>query len=165
MSTTFTRAAISALSTVITGVVTTGLRNLSSLACRLGAEIVPTSGAPELTAGYELTWKGASSIAANQIVAHCWFIVDVGNSGTYPSIGAASDGSTTVYPAWAPDFIFTWGAAGAGSPDLLQSVPKEVARPPWKHKILLRNMSGVATPNTADTDNILKESTVNDLGT
>lgn len=165
MATTFTRAAPGALSTVQTGVVTTGLRNLASNTCRLGAEVTPAAGAQELVAGYELTYKGASSIAANTVVGQCWFIVDVGNSGTYPGIGAASDGSATVFPAWAPDFVFFWGAAGAGAPDLLQSVPKEVARPPWKHKILFRNTSGVATANVADTDSLMKESTVNDLAT
>ena len=132
---------------------------------RNSAELTPTAAGPELVAGYELSMKGASSIAANTVVAQCWFIVDVGNSGTYPGIGAASDGSATVYPAWAPDFIFIWGAAGAGSPDVLQSVPKEVMDPPWKHKVLMRNTSGVATANVNDTDTILKKSTVNDLGT
>lgn len=167
MSTTFTRAAIGSLSTVIDGVATTGLRNLATATCRLGPEITPTAAGPELSAGYKLSAKFGGNPTANAVVAQCWFIVDEGNSGTYPTIGASSDGSTTVYPAWAPDFIFTWdaGTAHAGAPDVMQSIPKEVPRPPWKHKILFRNVSGQTTANANDTDTILKESVVNDLGT
>lgn len=167
MATTFTRAAIGAGATVIDGVATTGLRNLANNTCRLGPEIVPTVAAPELIAGYKLQAKYAANITANQQVAQCWFIPDIGNSATYPTIGAASDGSATVFPAWAPDFVFYWdaGTAHAGAPDVMQSVPKEVARPPWKHKVLMRNVSGQLTANVNDTDTILKESTVNDLGT
>ena len=167
MATTFTRATIGSGATVIDGVATTGLRNLANNTCRLGPEIVPTSGAPELIAGYKLQAKFGANITANALVAQCWFIQDVGNSGTYPTIGAASDGSATVYPAWAPDFVFYWdaGTAHAGAPDTMQCVPKEVPRPPWKHKVLLRNVSGQTTTNANDTDTILKESTVNDLGT
>lgn len=166
MSTTFTRAAIAALATVIDGVVTTGLRNLANNTCRLGPEIDPGA-TPALIAGYKLQAKFGGNPTANIVVAQCWFIVDQGNSGTYPTIGASSDGSATVFPAWAPDFVFSWdaGTAHAGAPDGMQSIPKEVARPPWKHKVLLRNVSGQTTTNANDTDTILKESTVNDLGT
>lgn len=166
MSTTFTRAAIAALATVIDGVVTTGLRNLANNTCRLGPKIDPGS-TPALVAGYRLSAKFGGNPTAGIVVAQCWFVPDIGNSATYPTIGAASDGSTTVYPPWQPDFIFTWdpGTGHAGAPDVMQSIPKEVARPPWKHKVLLRNVSGQTTANTNDTDTILKESTDNDLGT
>lgn len=165
--TTFTRAAIAALATAIDGVVTTGLRNLANNTCRLGPEITPTAAGPELISGYRLQAKFGGNPTASIVVAQCWFIPDIGNSGTYPTIGAASDGSTTVYPAWAPDFVFTWdaGTGHAGAPDVMESIPKEVARPPWKHRILLRNVSGQTTANSNDTDTILKESTVNDLAT
>lgn len=166
MSTTFTRADPATLTTVIDGVVTTGLRNLANNTCRLGPELDPGA-TPPLVSGYQLTAKFGANITANIVVAQCWFIEDVGDSGTYATIGAASDGSTTVYPAWAPDFWFTWdaGTAHAGAPDIMQSIPKEVARPPWPHKVLLRNVSGQTTTNANDTDTILKESTVNELAT
>lgn len=168
MATTFTRAAVSALATVIDGVATTGLRNLPNNTCRLGPEIVPTAAAPELMASYQLTAKyGANLAVTGIVVAQCWFITDVGDSGTYPTAATACDGSTTVYPMWAPDFVFVWGTetAHAGAPDVLQSIPREVARPACPHKVILRNVSGQTTTNANDTDNILKSSLINDLGT
>lgn len=166
MATTFTRADPAALSTVIDGVATTGLRNLANNTCRLGPEIDPGA-TPPLASTYQLTAKYGANITANLVVAQCWFILDVGDSGTYATIGAASDGSATVYPAWAPDFVFTWdaGTAHAGAPDVMQSIPRGVARPGVPHKVLLRNVSGQTTANANDTDTILKESTINDLGT
>lgn len=167
MTTTYSRAAVASLSVVIDGVATTGLRNLANNTCRLGPEITPTAAGPELMSSYKLQAKYGANITAGLMVAQCWFIPDAGNSGTYPTIGAACDSSATVYPSWAPDFVFFWdgGTAHAGAPDVMQSVPREVARPPWKHKVLFRNVSGQTTANTNDTDTILKESTVNDLGT
>lgn len=167
MATTFTRAAVSALATVIDGVATTGLRNLANNTCRLGPEIVPTVAAPEEVASYQLTAKYGANVTAGIVVAQCWFITDVGDSGTYPTVGAACDGSATVYPNWAPDFVFVWDSATAhvGAPDVIQSLPREVMRPACPHKVLLRNVSGQTTANTNDTDTILKGSTINSLGT
>jgi hypothetical protein len=165
MPTIFSRNAIGALATVISGVATTGLRALGSNTCRLGPTITPTAGAPQLIAGYELTAKYGASVAANTLVAQCWFMNDVGNSGNFPTIGTDSNGSATAFPACAPDFVFFWGIAGAGAPTVLQSIPKEVARPPWNHKVLFRNTSGQAIANVNDTDTVLFESVVNDLGT
>lgn len=167
MSTVFTRNTVGSLATVIDGVAATGLRNLANNTCRLGPEITPTAGAPELMAGYKLSAKYGANVTANIVVAQCWFIVDTGNAGAYPTIAADSDGSATVYPPWAPDFVFQWdgATAHAGAPDIMQSNPREVMRPPWKHKVLFRNVSGQTTANANDTDTILKESVVNDLGT
>lgn len=167
MPTTFTRAPIAAQATVIDGVVTTGLRNLANNTCRLGPEIVPTVASPQTVAGYRLQAKYVANITASALVAQCWFVVDYGNSGTYPTIGTAANDSATTFPAWAPDFVFFWdaGTLHAGAPDHMQSVPKEVARPPWKHKILFRNVSGQLIATVNDTDTILRESTVDWLGT
>lgn len=168
MTTTFTHTAVGSLSTVISGVATTGLRNLGNNTCRLGAEITPTAAGPELKATYQLQAKyTGGNPTAGATVAHCWFVVDVGNSGVYPTIGASSDGSSSVYPPQAPDFVFMWdpGTAHAGAPDVMVSVPRVVDRPAFKHKVLMRNVAGFATANTNDTDTILKESVYSDLGT
>ena len=91
---------------------------------------------------------------------------DVANDGNYENVGVV-DGSTTVYPLRAPDFIFVWDAATAhaGAPDYMASIPAVVSRPSCNHKILLRNTSGQTTTNANDTDNILSESTQSELGT
>jgi len=169
MATTYTQSAIANLSTLIDGVATAGLRNLANNTCRLGPEIIPTAAGPELLSLPQLTAKFTGNPTANIVVAQCWLIEAKynGSSWVYPTIGASSDGSTTVYPAWAPAFIFTWdaGTAHAGAPDIMQAIPREVARPAGRFKVLLRNVSGQATANTNDTDTILKEATVNALGT
>lgn len=170
MPTTFTNAAVATLSTLVTGVATTGLRNLANNTSRLGGEITPTIAAPELYSLPQLTAKFVSTFpVANATVLHCWFIEAKYNGATweYPTIGESSDGSTTVFPAWSPDFIFTWdaGSLHAGAPDLMQSIPRVVARPAGRFKVLVRNVSGFATANANDTDTILKESTINELGT
>ena len=161
--TVFTNNPPGTLSTVITGVATTGLRNLSNNGCIMGAEIVPNATAPEQSASYRLTAKYNASVSPYTTVAQCWFITDVGNSGTYPTVNP-SDASP---PAQAPDFIFTWNGSAphAGAPDILQSIPAIVDRPPWKHKIFFLNCSGHTTDNTGDTNTFLQESTVNELGT
>lgn len=169
MTTTFTRAAITNLATLIDGVVTTGLRNLANNTCRLGPEIVPTAAGPELITLPQLSAKFGGNPTASALVVQCWLLEAKynGSSWVYPTIGAASDGSTTVYPAWVPDFQFFWdaGTAHAGAPDIMQSVPREVVRPVGRFKVLFRNVSGQTTANSNDTDTILKEATVNDLGT
>ena len=154
MATTYTQSAIANLSTLIDGVATAGLRNLANNTCRLGPEIIPTAAGPELLSLPQLTAKFTGNPTANIVVAQCWLIEAKynGSSWVYPTIGASSDGSTTVYPAWAPAFI-------------MQAIPREVARPAGRFKVLLRNVSGQATANTNDTDTILKEATVNALGT
>lgn len=167
MTTTLTKAAVGALTTVIDGVVTTGLRNLANNTCRLGPAVTPGS-TPALEATYRLKAKYGSNLATTGIVvAQCWFVRDVANDANYEAIGANSDGSTTVYPARAPDFIFLWdtATAHAGAPDYLGSVPAVVARPSCNHKLLLRNVSGQTTTNANDTDNILSESVNNELAT
>lgn len=167
MTTTFTRAAIGALTTVIDGVATTGLRNLASNAVRLGPAITPGS-TPALEASYRLKAKYASTLATTGItVAQCWFVRDVGNDSNYENVGVV-DGSTSVYPLRAPDFIFIWDGAsahGSSAAEYMASIPAVVSRPSCNHKILLRNTSGVATANANDTDTILSESTQNELGT
>lgn len=166
MATTFTKAATGSVSTVIDGVATTGLRNLANNTARLGPEITPGS-TPALDVTYRLKAKyGANLATTGIVVAQCWFVRDVGNDGNYENVGVV-DGSTTVYPVRAPDFVFFWDTASAhaGAPDYMASVPAVLARPNCKHKILFRNVSGQTTANANDTDTILSESTSNELGT
>ena len=166
MATTFTRAAVGALTTVIDGVATTGLRNLANNTARLGPAVTPGS-TPALEASYRLKAKYGANLATTGVtVAQCWYVRDVANDGNYENVGVV-DGSTTVYPLRAPDFIFVWDAATAhaGAPDYMASIPAVVSRPSCNHKILLRNTSGQTTTNANDTDNILSESVQNELGT
>jgi hypothetical protein len=166
MATTFTRAAVGALTTVIDGVATTGLRNLANNTCRLGPAVTPGS-TPALEATYRLKAKYGANLAITGItVAQCWYVRDVANDTNYENVGVV-DGSTTVYPSRAPDFIFIWdiNTAHAGAPDYMASIPAVVSRPACNHKILLRNVSGQTTTNANDTDNILSESTQSELGT
>lgn len=167
MTTVFSRDAIASLSAAVPGVVTTGLRNLATATCRLGSEIVPTTGGPQLYTGYRLSAKFGGNPAAGIAVFLGWVIEDIGNTGTYPTIAAASDGSTTVFPSWAPDVVWYWdpGTAHAGAPDIMQCTPKYIERSAWKHKLLVRNVSGQTTANANDTDTIIQESVFNDLAT
>ena len=166
MATTFTRAAVGALTTVIDGVATTGLRALATSAVRLGPAVTPGS-TPALEASYRLKAGFAADLATTGVtVAQCWYVRDVGNDGNYENVGVV-DGSTTVYPLRAPDFIFVWdGASAHGNPtaEYMASIPAVVSRPSCNHKILLRNTSGQAFA-TDDTSTILSESTQSELGT
>jgi len=164
MTSVFSRATVSSVATTIAGVATTGLRNLGATTCRVGPEIVPTAAAPELIAIYRLSARYVGIPSASTIVAQCWFAVDVGNAGTYPNVATLADGSSSIRPNWAPDFQFVWDVTTTG-PSVVQSIPKEVARPPWKHKVIFYNAATTATANNNDTETILLESTVNDLGT
>ena len=167
MPTTFTKAAIGALTTVIDGVATTGLRNLANNTARLGPAVTPGS-TPALEASYRLKVKYGANLATTGVtVASCWFVRDVANDSNYENVGVV-DGSTTVYPLRAPDFIFLWDGAtahGSAAIEYLASIPAVVARPSCNHKILFRNTSGQTTTNANDTDNILSESVNNELGT
>jgi hypothetical protein len=167
MPTVFTKNAVGSLTTVIDGVATTGLRNLANNTARLGPAITPGS-APALEASYRLKVRYGANLATTGVtVAQCWFVRDVANSGNYENVGVV-DGSTTVTPLRAPDFIFVWDTAsahGSSAIEYLASVPAVVSRPACNHKILFRNTSGQTTTNTNDTDNILSEMTVNELGT
>lgn len=167
MTVTYTRSAIGTLTTVIDGVATTGLRNLANNTARLSGAITPGS-TPALDAGYRLKIKFGANLATTGVtVAQCWFVRDVGNAGNYENVGVV-DGSTTVYPLRAPDFIFVWDGAsahGSSAIEYMASIPARVIRPMCNHKILFRNVSGQTTANANDTDSILSESTGNDLGT
>ena len=167
MATTFTKAAVGSLATVIDGVATTGLRNLANNTARLGPAITPGS-TPALEASYRLKAKYVANLATTGItVAQCWFVRDVANDTNYENVGVV-DGSATVYPSRAPDFIFVWDIAsahGSSAVEYMASIPAVVARPACNHKVLLRNVSGQTTTNANDTDNILSEMTLNELGT
>jgi len=163
MSTVFTKNAVGALATVIAGADLSATANNEAV---LGAAIVPGA-APALEATYRLQVKTATNLATTgAVVAQCWFVRDVGNAGVYENVGVVN-GSTTVYPLRAPDFIFLWDRApahGSAAIEYMASVPAVVARPACNHKILLRNVCGYAY-STSSTDNVLSEMTVNELGT
>lgn len=167
MTTTFTKAAVGSLTTVIDGVATTGLRNLATATARLGPAITPGS-TPALEASYRLKIKFGAALATTGVtVAQCWFVRDIANDSNYENVGVV-DGSTTVYPLRAPDFIFIWDGAsahGSSAIEYMASIPAVVSRPACNHKILFRNTSGQTTTNANDTDNILSEMTINELGT
>ena len=164
MATTFTKAAVGALASVIPGVVTTGLRNLANSTCRLGSVVTPTAAAPELEVSYRLeSVFVAGSITVGLVIAKAWWALDVGNSGTYDDMISLDAGTTP--PGVAPDFIFVAEKAVNNAKLYTQSNPKVLARPAGVHKILLQNTSGFAFANTNDTDSLLKESTNNELGT
>ena len=152
-------SAVGAMTTAIDGVATTGLRNLGASTCRLG----PAMDAPGNIANFQLSAKYVTTNPTlGGTVANCWFIRDVGNSGVYETDGSASDGSSTVFPARAPDFTFVWpqSVGHLGAPDILSSVPFDVPLPACNHKILFRNLHTTATANVNDTETILKRSMV-----
>jgi hypothetical protein len=167
MTTTFSQAAAGTRSTLVAGT-TSGLRNLANNTARLGAEITPAAG-PELYTTPQMYSKFGGNPTAGAIVWQCWILEAKydGSAWQYPTIGASSDGSSTVYPAWAPDFVFFWdgGTAHAGAPDIMQAVPRVIPRPAGRFKVLARNVSGQTTANSADTDTILYEVVGNELGT
>jgi hypothetical protein len=167
MSTAFTKNAVGALTTVIDGVATTGLRNLATATARLGPAVTPGA-TPGLEVTYRLKAKYGANLATTGIqVAQCWYVRDVANDGNYENVGVV-DGSTTIYPVRAPDFVFYWDtntAHGSAAIEYMASVPAVLMRPACNHKILFRSTAGQTTTNANDTDNILSEMVVNDLGT
>jgi hypothetical protein len=168
MTTTFTRTSVPTRTTLIGGT-SAGLRNLANNTCRLGPAVSPTAGGPELISEPQLQAKYQGNPVSGIVVGYAWLLAAKwdGSSWVHPTIGAACDGSATVFPPWAPDFQFFWdvGTAHAGAPDILQAVPREVWRPAGQFKVLYRNVSGQAHTNANDTDSLLYESVLSELGT
>jgi hypothetical protein len=163
MTTTYTRAAVSGTTTLLDSTGSSGdgggvdLKNLANNAYVTAPAITPTAAGPELVAGYDMLCKWGTSPAAGATVFKCWFMH--GQDGTnYETM----DGTNT--PSKAPDFIFVFPGATSTSQRRLHSLPSEVPRPAWKHKILVQNVSGQTTTNV-NNDSQLIQVLVNDLAT
>jgi len=163
MTTTYTYSAVSGTTTLLDSTGSSGdgggvdLKNLANNAYVIAPAITPTSAGPELMGGYAWLAKFGISPAAGTLSMKCWFI-DAQDNSNYDS----TNGTDT--PTRAPDFVFYWLGATSTSARRLQSVPRLVQRPPWKHKILMQNTSGQTTTNVSN-DNQLIGVTVSELGT
>lgn len=152
MATTNKWTDVGAISLVIAGDTSTPtLKNKTNNTYTLSSEIDPGAGSLDQYANYRLELRATTPTKG--VVAKCWFILDIGDSGNYD----VTDGTNT--PDRAPDFVF-YGYA-VTTQQYLQSTPAVVMRPPSPFKVLLQNTSGATTSNT-DNENRLYESTFND---
>lgn len=163
MTTSFTYSAVSGTTTLLDSTGASGdgggvdLKNLATGGYVMAPAITPTAAGPELFGGYAMLAKFGTSPAVNTTAFKAWF-VDAQDNTNY-----INDNGTDT-PTRAPDFVFFWLGATSTSQRRLQSVPRLVARPPWKHKILVQNTSGQTTTNV-NNDNQLIGVTVSELGT
>jgi hypothetical protein len=163
MATTFTYSAVSGTTTLLDSTGTSGdgggvdLKNLANNAYVMAPAITPTAAGPELFGGYAMLGKFGVAPTASVTAFKCWY-VDAQDNTNYDST------SGTNAPTRAPDFVFMWPNVSSAGAFRLQSVPRIVARPPWKHKILVQNVAGQTTTNV-NNDNQLIGVTVSEMGT
>ena len=162
MTVSYTYGAVSGTTTLLDSTASSGdgggadLKNLATAGYVMAPAITPTSAGPELYGGYMMLAK--LQVAVSGVTAFkCWF-VDSQDGTNYDSM------SGTNVPTRAPDFVFVWPTVSSVGPFRMQSVPRQVARPPWKHKILVQNNSGQSTTNV-NNDSQLIGVTYSELGT
>lgn len=152
MATTNKWTDVGAVSLVIAGDASSPtLKNLANNGYILSNEIDPGAGSLDQYANYRLRLRATT--ATKGVVAKCWYVLDVGDSGSY------DDTSATNTPDRAPDFVFY--GYGVATQQVLNSTPARVDRPPSPHKVLFQNTCGATLTNTND-ENQLHESTFND---
>ena len=126
------------------------LKNLSDGNRILSDEIDPAGG-PRY-GDFRLRCRFDSAPSAGELV-QCWFILDVGDDGTY------EDGSSSVQPLRSPDFIFA--VRNVSTQQIISASLKEGLLPACPYKILLVNNAGQDMTNT-DNENQLHYSTYKD---
>ena len=163
MATTFTDSSVSGVSTLLDSTGSSGdgggpdLKSLTNGSYVMAPAITPSGAGPELYGGYAMLGKFGAAPTAGTTVFQCWFVHAQDNSN-YESL------SGTNVPTRTPDFVLIWPNLSSAGQFRLQCTPAVVARPAWKHKILVKNTSGQTTTNVSN-DNQLLGVTYSELGT